>query len=92
MKRILYISILIVFGAFVAFTLTKPVNKAAKDDNPYRLFKTFAEVYNIIRARYVEPVSTQRLMEGAFRGGGGKLQRTEQLHPRRDDVPAQAPH
>lgn len=36
--------------------------------DPYRAFSVFAKVYNIVKARYVEPVDESFLMEGAFRG------------------------
>ncbi len=43
--------------------------KKSRDKDPYEMFGIFAKVYNIIIARYVEPVDQNKLILGAFRGG-----------------------
>ena len=43
-------------------------NQAKKKADAYDAFGVFARVYNIVKARYVEPVDGARLMEGAYRG------------------------
>ena len=43
--------------------------KKSRDKDPYEMFGVFAKVYNIIIARYVEPVNQEKLILGAFRGG-----------------------
>jgi carboxyl-terminal processing protease len=62
-----YYSIIVIFLA-VSIGFSVALNNIKKTDNPYVDFKTFAQVLNIIKARYVQPVDEKRLMEGAYRG------------------------
>lgn len=43
-------------------------NREKKKADAYDAFGVFARVYNIVKARYVEPVDEARIMEGAYRG------------------------
>ncbi|GEM_PF-1725807 len=43
-------------------------NREKKHADAYDAFGVFARVYNIVKARYVEPVDEAKAMEGAYRG------------------------
>lgn len=64
LKHYIFIIIILAVSAGSAVVL-KSLNKKT---NPYNDFRTFAQVLNIIKGRYVQPVDEQRLMEGAYRG------------------------
>jgi len=57
-------------GAVILVTAVVAVNlkEKGKASDPYADFSVFAKVYNVILARYVEPVDESFLMEGAYRG------------------------
>ncbi len=67
LKRLIQVSLI---AAVVMVTAVVAVNLKHKGTatDPYRAFSVFAKVYNIVKARYVEPVDESFLMEGAFRG------------------------
>ncbi len=66
MKGKFYLIIVIFLAVSIGFSVA--LKNIKKTDSPYNDFKTFAQVLNIIKARYVQPVDEKRLMEGAYRG------------------------
>jgi len=66
MKGKIYSVIVIFLAVTIGFSVA--LKNRGKSDSPYEDFKTFAQVLNIIKARYVQPVNEKRLMEGAYRG------------------------
>ncbi len=68
MKSKTKLIILIFIVAFISsFAFIK--FKKSRDKNPYTMFGVFAKVYNIVLQKYVEPVNSEKLILGAFRGG-----------------------
>ncbi|HSV29339.1 MAG TPA: S41 family peptidase [Candidatus Omnitrophota bacterium] len=56
-------------AALVATTMLTPVSsQAAERKETYRLMELFAEVFEKVRADYVEPVSDEELVEAALNG------------------------
>src|SRR5437667_12299838 len=44
------------------------VGQAAQKNNPFRYLSIFTEVFDLVRNNYVEQVSSDQLMDGAFAG------------------------
>src|SRR5690606_24357775 len=67
-NRLFYISaVLILSSLFLMGQYSKTVRKA--DDNEFWEFTAmFAEIYSEIKERYVEPVDSKKLFEGALQG------------------------
>ena len=67
MKRFAQVTFIV---AVILVTTVIGVNlkERGKKADPFRDFSVFAKVYNIVLARYVEPVEDAFLMEGAYRG------------------------
>src|SRR5947199_4044789 len=42
--------------------------QAAQKNNSFRYYSIFVEVFDLVRNNYVEPVSSDQLMDGAFSG------------------------
>ena len=42
--------------------------QSSQKPNPYRYLSMFSEVLDLVRSNYVEPVSSEQLMDGAFAG------------------------
>jgi len=61
-----YIIILILLAVSLGSAVA--LKKMKKNENPFHEFRTFAQVLNIIKARYVREVDDKKLMEGAYRG------------------------
>jgi len=69
LKKLIFFSILIV----LALSITR-VSIAAKSNlNETSYVKLFVEAYQIVRKRYVEPVTPKKLFEGAIQGMLSKL-------------------
>ncbi len=62
---------LIIFILLIAFISSYAFIKfkRSKDEDPYKMFGIFAKVYDIVIAKYVEPVDQDKLILGAYRGG-----------------------
>ncbi len=67
LKRLVQVSFIVAVIMVTAVVAVNLKHKGTATD-PYRAFSVFAKVYNIVKARYVEPVDESFLMEGAFRG------------------------
>src|SRR5437868_13266545 len=42
--------------------------QAAQKNSPFRYLSIFTEVFDLVKSNYVEPVSPDQLMDGAFNG------------------------
>ncbi len=68
MKSKVKLIVFVLLIAFIsAFAFIK--FKKGKDEDPYRMFGIFGKVYDIVIAKYVEPVDKKKLILGAYRGG-----------------------
>jgi len=66
LKRLVQLTVMLSVVAIA--TAVGISNREKKQANAYDAFGVFARVYNIVKARYVEPVDDVRIMEGAYRG------------------------
>ncbi len=55
--------------------------KNRKDSDPYKMFRIFAKVYDIVISKYVEPVDQSKLILGAYRGGVQSLNQNNSYIP-----------
>ncbi|NOY23766.1 MAG: PDZ domain-containing protein [Acidobacteria bacterium] len=66
LKRLVQLTVILTVVAIA--TAVGISNREKKQADAYDAFGVFARVYNIVKARYVEPVDEARIMEGAYRG------------------------
>ncbi len=66
LKRLVQLTMILTVVAIAAAVGIS--NRQKKQADAYNAFGVFAKVYNIVKARYVEPVDEVRAMEGAYRG------------------------
>ncbi|NOZ13132.1 MAG: PDZ domain-containing protein [Acidobacteria bacterium] len=66
LKRLVQLTMILTVVAIAAAVGIS--NRQKKQADAYNAFGIFAKVYNIVKARYVEPVNEERAMEGAYRG------------------------
>ena len=68
MKQKIKLTVFVLLIAFISsYAFIK--FKKSRDEDPYKMFGVFAKVYDIVIARYVEPVDQNKLILGAYRGG-----------------------
>ncbi len=65
LKRLVQLTVIL---TIVAIATAVGISNRQKKPDAYDAFGVFARVYNIVKARYVEPVDEASLMEGAYRG------------------------
>jgi carboxyl-terminal processing protease len=65
-KRIAFLSLSV--ALMVTLVAGALFGQSAQKSNVYRYLSTFSEVFDLVRTNYVEPVSNDQLIEGAFSG------------------------
>jgi len=68
LKKLVQLAVVIGIALVLVTVAARSGKKETPKQDPYRYFKTFAKVYDIVLARYVEEVNQAHLMEGAYRG------------------------
>ncbi len=65
-KKIVFLALSVVL--MVTLLTGALFGQATQKSNVYRYLSIFSEVFDLVRSNYVEPVSSDQLMEGAFSG------------------------
>ena len=65
-KRILFLSMSV--ALLLSLLGGALFGQAAQKQNVYRYLSIFSEVFDLVRSNYVEQVSSDQLMDGAFSG------------------------
>lgn len=65
-KKVVFLALSVgLIGALLAAAV---FGQAIQQDNVYKYLSVFSEVYSIVRTNYVDEVSSEKLVDGAFRG------------------------
>lgn len=67
-KKIFYLAVLLVISSLVLMGQFARAVKKADDDQFWEFTAMFSEVYKEVKDRYVEPVDSKKLFEGALQG------------------------
>lgn len=67
-KRIFYLAVLLIVSSFFLMGQFSRTVKKADDEQFWEFVAMFSEVYKEVKDRYVEPIDSKKLFEGALQG------------------------